>query len=291
MEVQPELQTFRPSPSQARHFKAIQEHITNNPELYRDAAAFITKHYSMKAIRRRELQSRPPAWRRSLPKGAKIVRISTRNKRWFRLCQFAADGVGRPGEQPWDLSTLSDRERVVRARAVCYVMWLLMDPDASNRGVGLTDLEQAGFEVDDFPAKGRKRGAKSLHFDRRWARMTVLDMSLQAREAWLRLVEAASDEAGVNTDREPSGHDDDVRLVRFGRRRAGPRRKYNAAETSKLVRSYRSSGLTVKEFADRRGVPVDDLRKAVDRERSASRRTNEVLQAKSARAGAKPSER
>lgn len=152
---------FRPTAAQQRFFKRIRDYVCAHRADFVDAAALVL--------------SRTDAHARTMD--------HAENRTYARLVVF-----GRLAST-WDLSHLTSSKRYLHARAILYTAWLLTDPDAGERGLGLSEMERTPM----LPP-GTKLDDPSTCWDRGAAKWEVFDPKGDNTKAWWRQLKLAWEE-------------------------------------------------------------------------------------------------
>jgi hypothetical protein len=147
----------------------VARYVVKNRLQLRTAAYYIETHYSEREIeaRKRAKDAARGTQEMAVPTGYVRVESSPENATFRRLMVLFNDAV------EWDLSLFSDEGRLLHAQVLLYATWLMTDPEAGQRGVALTGMEQATFELGDAPHDARQEDDFCL--DRLWVRMSQLD--------------------------------------------------------------------------------------------------------------------
>lgn len=154
--------TFLPTRDEAKLFERIAAFVLSHPRDFVEAGAYLDREYSLRAINARERKRRA---HRSSPRGSKAHRVHRRNTTFVRLLTILTD------LERLDLTACSKAEGARWAYRVLYVAYLMVDPDATESGPGLSTLERTPFSDPGF-------------LDRWWVRQTAFDPDLASRSRW-----------------------------------------------------------------------------------------------------------
>lgn len=152
---------FRPLPADTARFDAIRDEIAAHPADYHEAGAWMETRYAPFGILAARAES---TYRESDRFPAPEDR---RNEPAWRLSCCAIDVREDRRSGALDLSALGDDQRLIMARRIMYLTWLVTDPDARERGVGVSALEAARWPAREDGVFGRAwvRGVAYLEPD------------------------------------------------------------------------------------------------------------------------------
>lgn len=231
---------FRPTSVQQRFFRRIRKYVCGHSTEFVDAAALVIRLTEAKAK----------------------TMDHAENQTFARLVSFARES------STWDLTHLRSAERLLRARAIVYVTWLLTDADAADRGVGLTAMERTPMLAPDS-----KIDEPGVCLDRGWAKWEVFDPKGDSTRAWWRQLKLAWDELRV-TSVSPRGSAGAA--ARAGSTtRPLPDTQRSGARRERTRPTAREGWIALMAAVDQFGVPKTSLHDWTNKWSEADRRRNQ----------------